>query len=398
MRRLIFYTLAAILAALIIARSLLPEPAEQAMATVPAGYGYNLLDADLTTVQQTAGSAMVGEMNRYYMFRVPTAKSALTGVLRGKNLILICADEWAPDPSDKRECPALHRLWREGAKLTRVYRPDWYQGSDGQEFALLTGLIPTSVNDETALAWIGEQSIFLPFTLARCLGDSGYRTLAYLPDPERGDAYAALGFGEIFSHDGGALAMTSGALSVCAADSEPFFVFLRWEGGGSEALTLLYDTLKDRELLDGTALCLLTAGAEEQRAQLFLWGGGLEDAGSAAPCSELDVTPPLLNLFGADYDSRFLSGLDVFAGGGTPGTASSLTPLVTLYGSAFSDWITDAGRYSAAESAFWPAVSGFETVDEVTDYVRGVCALQYDRYVFSRRIMENNYFQLVFGE
>lgn len=397
MRRFVFYTLAAILAALIIARALLPAPAEQALATIPAGYGYNRLDPDLTTVRQTAGSAMIEEMNSYYRSRVPTAKSALTGALRGKSLILICAGDWAPDPADRRECAALRRLWRDGAKLTQVYAPDWYQGSDGREFALLTGLMPTSVNDETSLTWIGEQDVFLPFTLARCLGDRGYRTQAYLTGPEQGDAYAALGFGEIFYHEGGAAAMTRGALSAGGTDGAPFFVFFLWEGDGGEALTLLYDTLKERELLDSTAVCLLTAGAEEQRAQLFLWGAGLEGAGSAAPCSELDVTPTLLNLFGAAYDSRFLSGLDVFADGGTPGKASSLTPLVTLYGSAFSDWVTDAGRFRAAESAFRPAIGGFADMDELTDYVRDVCAMQYDRYIFSRRIMENNYFQLVFG-
>ena len=397
MRRLIFILLTSILAALVAARAALPEPEAVPAAAAGSQYGYNIQGVDLPLSAETAGSAMIAEMNGYYLFREPTAKNALTGLLRGRSLILICAGSWAPNPTDGRQNPCLQELWRDGIRFSRVYRPDWYQGSDGVEFALLSGLMPTRVNDETALQWTGEQGIYLPYALARCLAAAGYDTRAFLPSDSRRDAYEAMGFSAV-------TAVSSAAGDAAEAAMEgglpegPFFYFLLWPGTDGEAgLARLREALDDAGRREDTALCLLTGNREEYHGQWFLWAEGVKGIAADIPCSELDVTPTLLNLMGAAYDSRFLSGRDVFAENAVPGQASAVTPLVSLYGSAYSDWVTDAGCYIAADSVFWPDGVEFEDTERVVAYVQAVCSLVYDRYIFARRVMENNYFHLVPG-
>lgn len=397
MRKLLLFLCTAGLFALVTARALLPEPV-QAQAAMAQSHGYNILNLDLSLVPETAGSALIAEMNGYYLFRTPTAKNAYTGALQGKNLILICADNWQPDLSDRTACPTLYRLRQEGARVTDIYRPDWYQEMDGREFALLTGVIPTNVNGKTSLVHSGEQDIFLPYTMARVLASRDYDTIISYPDKAHEDFYRTLGFSRFLPAAETDRLSLEAVLPHLSADS-PFFLCCIWtDADGSAALSTLWEHLRSQDMAEDTVLCLLTGNTEDHRAQLFLWCGSiLTGAAADLPCSELDIGPTLLNLFGVEYDSRFLSGRDLFAPAPKTGQASAGTPLVTLYGSAYSDWVTDAGSYIADHSLFWQQGQIFETPREISAYVNEVNDLVYNRYVFARRVMENNYFQLVLG-
>ncbi len=397
MRKLIFFLLLMLLLGIVTARALLPEPTQAVMAD-PHSYGYNILDISLSLVPETAGSAILADMNGYFLFRTPTAKNEWTGALRGKNLILICADAWqTPAKPDRHTDPALCRLRSGGADISLVYRPDWYQGMAGREFALLTGLVPTKVNGAASLLWTAEQDIYLPYTPARCLAQEGYTGFAYITDPTHTAAYEAMGFQNVFVTETAALETLEATLPALL-DRNRFFAFYLWpDAEGAEALAYLLETLREARMLDATAICLLTADADGQRAQLYLYNSAVADAASDKPCSELDITPTLLNLFGVEYDSRFLSGRDVFAENDVPGRVRAVTPLVSLYGSAYSDWVTDAGSYNAAGSIFRQTRDCFADSSEITAYVRDVSQLVYDRYTYARKVMENNYFAVVFG-
>lgn len=394
MRKLILCVLTAILAVIIAARLRLPEPAEYVMA-LPDPAEYNTLFDVPPEVTETAGSAVIGELHRYFFSREPTAKNAWTGALTGKNLILICAEGWAPAAEDRQGSPAAFRLAAESMDLPLFYLPDWYQGADGRLFALLTGLTPTRVNDGTALERLGDMGTYLPFTLARVLGGRGYDTQAYIRQAERLAAFRALGFARSFICTGPALEDTMAA-AAALPEGTPFFLFLEWPAKNcGDALDWLLRALEDRGLADGTALCLLTGGGAPERGRLLLRAPGL-DVSCADPCSDLDVTPTLLNLFAADYDARLLSGRDILADTGDPMVPSALTPLVSLSGSAYADWITDAGRFRAQSRAFLPDRAGVFDQESADAYVQAVCRLQYDRYVFARRIMETDYFRILF--
>ena len=395
MRKFLFCLFAGALLLLVGLRALLPEslPAQEAMA---GSYGYNVLSPDLSLVPETAGSALIAEINTHYLFRTPTAKNEYSGLLDGYNLILICADNWSPDLGDRSTCPAVYSLWRGGIRFTDVYRPDWYQGMDGREFALLTGMVPTNVNGETALLYTGEQDIFLPFSLGCAFTQAGYETLVSFQEAEHLDAYLTMGFPRRIPADPDPLTTLKTTLPLLEA-SEPFFAYYVWDAADGEAAAAwLLDWLEESGLEKNTAVCLLTGNGETHRAQIFLRAEGLPSAEVSIPCSELDIAPTLLNLFALQYDSRFLSGRDVFAYTGTLSSASAVTPLVSLYGSAYSDWITPAGSYITSECLFWQRQNCFGDSKTLSDYVNAVSQLVYDRYVYARKIMETDYFRLIF--
>ena len=389
MRRVIFYLLTAVLASLVIARSALPS-AESVAASAFDPAAYQILRPDPPDVEETAGAGLIGELNSYYFSRVPTAKNDMTGRLTGRSLLIICADGWAPAWDDDSS-RLLTRLRTEGVRFSRVFRPDWYQDADGREFALMTGLTPTRLDDMTALARVGEGDIFLPFTLARVLGGAERETIAVLTDGSRAPFYEAIGFSRvsICAGDSAAAAEAAGAIP----SGRPFLALLMLSGNDcGKTLDRLLTALEARDDWErDTVICLLTGNPQGERtAQLFLWAGGdLTGLICDAPCTELDITPTLLNLFGAAWDSRFLAGRDLFAGAGdTPGAA----PLAVLYGSAYSDWVTERGSYIAGEDRFFP-----DGDDPGTAYVSAVRRTVYDRYVYTRRALELDYFRLIFG-
>jgi hypothetical protein len=356
-------------------------------------YGYNLWELDLSLVPETAGSALVAELNGYYLFRTPTAQNSCTGAAAGKNLIVICGENWRPSRTlDRTQTPTLYRLWQEGVRFSSVYRPDWYQGMDGREFALLTGLVPTNVEGQTALLWVGEQDISLPYALGNAFHQAGYTCYAYTREEAHRAGYQAMGFDSVEEVTLSAVDVVTQTMETLE-ENTPFLAYYVWpDSQGEEALSQLLEALKQAGLETDTVVCLLTGDEEEERAQLYLWGAGLGAVTVDTPCSELDVVPTLLNLFGLSYDSRFLSGTDLFAlRVGTTQTAA----LVSLAGSAYADWVTEAGRYDQADRLFYCTQEGLTESQQTTAYVATVCQSVYDRYVYTRKALTCNYFQLV---
>ena len=390
MRRTILLLLTAVLAGLIAARSGQRPPAEaQAAAAMSwSAAGYNVLEAEPAAPPETAGSALIAEMNGYFLSRTPTAKHQYTGLLAGRDLIVLLAEDWRPEGLNAGQAPALHRLWREGVQFAQVYAPEWYQGLEGREFALLSGLTPTNVQDRSSMALLEEKSRALPFSLAAGLAQAGYVCRACPAGPGREAAYEALGFSSVRA--GG----TPEEQLPQLWDQGPYLLYcVLPEADGEAALESLLQTLEAAGRTNTTAICLVTGSAQALRGGLYLWGRGLEGLSVAAPCSELDVTPTLLDLFGAAYDARFLSGRDLLA----DGTADGPLPPVSLGGSAYCDWVSDAGSYVCAEDAFFPADSRFKNAQAQARYVRQARQQVYDRYVYSRRILERDYFRLVLG-
>ena len=383
MRRVIFTVLAAALAVIISLR-VEREPAVTALA--PAHWDnqrYNVMAEPYGAGDlQTAGSGARAEIESYYLGRVPTLKNACTGLLAGRNVILILAADWQTDGSS----PVLDRFSAEGARFTNVYAPDWYQGPDGREFALLSGMTPVTVQERTALAWTGGQGICLPFALARSLSRAGYDTWAFPARTGYEAAYEALGFGHVLP-PGTAL---SGSLDDLGAG--PWLAYQVLPGDGEEALTALMTALESRGIARNTAVCVLTGSSEPLRGHMFLWGEGLSGLTVDRPCSELDAAPTLLNLLGIEMDSRFFSGRDLFA----PAGEESEYP-VSLYGSAFSDWVTEKGRYEAVHDLFVPGSGVNMSQTERERYVSRMRAEVYDRYVYAGRVLQTDHFRAARG-
>ncbi len=385
MKRAVLAALAAVLAVIISLRAEGPAAPAGLAAAVWNGSGYNVADRPLSG-EETAGSGALAEIENWFLSRPPTAKNDCTGLLAGKDLILILAEDWALPVQAGPDQPALYRLWSEGAQLTRVYAPDWYQGRDGREFALLAGMTPTTVQAETALAWTGREGTSLPFALAWALTGAGYDCRAFPDRAGNEAAYEALGFAQVET-PGQSLAARLEEMG----SGRPYLAY--WvlpAGDGETALEALMGALDGLGLDRDTAICLVTGASDPLRGHIFLWGEGLAGRRADGPCSELDLAPTLLNLLGVEMDSRYFFGRDIFAP--AEGDAG---PLVSLTGSAFSDWVTDMGTYDAAADVFTPAAGTDLGASERARYAARVRAEVYDRYVFARRVLETDHFRAV---
>lgn len=119
---------------------------------------------------------------------------------------------------------------------------------------------------------------------------------------------------------------------------------------------------------------------ELYRNAFLLWTPGIEPVTVDKACSNLDILPTLLNLFGIDYDSRLLMGTDLFG---------DISPIVVFYDHSF---ITDKIFYNAMTGEVTP-----RTEEEIPqDYVLQYRGIVNERFTYSARIIETDYYRILF--
>jgi len=124
------------------------------------------------------------------------------------------------------------------------------------------------------------------------------------------------------------------------------------------------------------------------RNTLIMWCGSMEEPVRVdTPCSAIDIVPTLSNLFGLEYDSRLLSGRDVFAENYNVSQASTCMPLVILPTNRGNSWITAAGTYDAHAGTF-TANPGVQVAD---DYVKTVTSLIDAKFSYARLLIQYDY-------
>ena len=120
---------------------------------------------------------------------------------------------------------------------------------------------------------------------------------------------------------------------------------------------------------------------EKYRMPFLIWSGSMKEPIKVEKIgSSLDVLPTVLNLFGAEFDSRLLIGRDIL---------SDTEPLVIFSDRSF---ITDKGRYNAVTGEF--IANEGTTVEE--GYVDKINTIIYKKYQMSRLILENDYYKHIF--
>lgn len=120
---------------------------------------------------------------------------------------------------------------------------------------------------------------------------------------------------------------------------------------------------------------------EKFRMPFLIWSGSMKGPIKVEKIgSSLDVLPTVLNLFGAEFDSRLLMGRDILSDSDT----------IVI----FSDrsFITDKGRYNSLTEQFTPNEG--VTVEE--GYVDKINTIIYKKYQMSRLILENDYYRKIF--
>lgn len=127
------------------------------------------------------------------------------------------------------------------------------------------------------------------------------------------------------------------------------------------------------------------------RNKFFIWSASMESSVIVDKyCSSMDIIPTVYNLFGLEYDSRLLMGIDVMSS--TPG-------LVILNTEKSSwNWITDYGSYSTASGTFTPHPGITVGSDsELRKYVNNMKSTVSLKRKYSLAILDNDYYKYVFG-
>lgn len=136
---------------------------------------YNVLDIDFENLDTSEVSNRFKDINAYVANRRASKKNSYTGLFKGKNLILICAEAFSSCIIDESLTPTLYRLTNNGFKFTDYYVPSWGGSTISGEYAFLNGIIP-EYGTESLKDVIGKN---MCFTLPRALKREGYNTGAF---------------------------------------------------------------------------------------------------------------------------------------------------------------------------------------------------------------------------
>ena len=179
------------------------------------------------------------------------------------------------------------------------------------------------------------------------------------------------------------------------------------------ALTYLLEQLEAAGIADDTVICMTAdhypyalvtdevdyyqelSGKQDSELDIsrykntwLLWSGSMESSVTVnTPCSAIDILPTVSNLFGLEFDSRLMSGHDVFAQNYNASQASTCMPLVILPTNRGYSWITAAGTYDAKTRTFTPN-PGITVAD---DYVKTVSSLIDATYSYARQLIQYDY-------
>ena len=179
------------------------------------------------------------------------------------------------------------------------------------------------------------------------------------------------------------------------------------------ALTYLLEQLEAAGIADDTVICMTAdhypyalvtdevdyyqelSGKQDSELDIsrykntwLLWSGSMESSVTVnTPCSAIDILPTVSNLFGLEFDSRLMSGHDVFAQNYNASQASTCMPLVILPTNRGYSWITAAGTYDAKTRTFTPN-PGITAAD---DYVKTVSSLIDAKYSYARQLIQYDY-------
>lgn len=437
-----------------------PEP-------TPVVYDYNKMDLDFEATSQLVGGQTLENIHKYFSSITASQKNEYTGMFAGKNLIQITAEAFSPYVISKELTPTLYKLTHEGFVFTNYYQPGWGQSTTGGEFAAMTGVIPTWINNN--LSFYVSSKDYMPFALGNQFRALGYTTVAYhnnsytyynrhLTHPNLGYDYYGQGNGLNITGPGWPysdlemMELTAPAyIEDYVNNGKPFHAYYmsvsghaNWGWGNAmsaknreaavaaypnaaqpvqgyiaanleleHALTYLLEQLEAAGIADDTVICLTAdhypyalvtddvdyyqelSGIPDSeldisryRNTLIMWCGSMETPVTVdTPCSAIDIVPTLSNLFGLEYDSRLLSGRDVFPQNYNASQASTCMPLVILPTNRGNSWITAAGTYDAKTRTFTPN-PGITVAD---DYVDTVAALVDAKFSYARLLIQYDY-------
>ena len=408
---------------------------------------YNKLDIDFEQLILNEKNEKIKKLHTFFNNENATEKNEYTGIFKDKNLIVMVAEAFSPIAIDKELTPTLYKLYNEGFKFNNFYTPLYYVSTSDGEYISLTSLLPK----EGVWSFQESSKIELPFVYGNMFKKEGYTARAYhngeytyynrhLSHPNMGYKYLGCYNGlekrincriwpqsdlEMinatfndykndnkfltyymtisghlnYTYYGNMMATKNKSQVKNLPYSESIQAYMATHIELDKALESLISKLKNEKLLEDTVIVIsadhypygLSVNELKEKADyikdqkfdihknnLIIWNSELNNPITVDKyASSLDILPTVLNLFGMNYDSRLLAGKDIF---------SSSDGLVI-----FSDrsWITDYGKYNSIAKKF----TAFKEIDDEENYIKSINNIVYNRFSFSRSILENNYYK-----
>ena len=412
----------------------------------PVIYGENALDINFEKLIAEEGNSAVRGMHEYFSKQVPTKQNKYTGMFEGKNLIWIVAEGFSSGALDMTHTPTLYKLAHEGFKFNNFYNPIWYGSTSDGEFVTLTGLLPKAgklsfkLSAENSMPFgFGKLLGDIGYT-TKAYHDHTYTYYGRdKSHPNLGYDYMGVGNGleitkqwpesdvemidqttEHYVHEdnfhvyyltvSGHLMYTfTGNMMAYkhrndVADlpySDNVRAYIACQMETDLAVKLLIERLQEAGKLEDTVIVLSgdhypygleTTELEEigmpddefelYRSTLIIWNSEMETENVDKYCSSIDIMPTLANLFSLEYDSRLVSGRDVF----------SEAPALVIFNNR--SWITELGRYNSSEDKF-EANEGAEIPE---GYAVKILKQVNEKFSNAAKIIEYDYYSKILTE
>ncbi len=152
--------------------------------------------------------------------------------------------------------------------------------------------------------------------------------------------------------------------------------------------------LSDEELAELYKLPLndIRGNFEVYHDKFILWSASMKEPITIdKPCSSIDIVPTLANLFGLDFDSRFIIGTDILSDNENIAIINTAT-----YTGGMWNWKTAQGTYYTYKEKFVKSKTCTLTDDEIANYVKSTNKKLDKMKKYSYAILDNNYYAYVF--
>ena len=110
-------------------------------------------------------------------------------------------------------------------------------------------------------------------------------------------------------------------------------------------------------------------------------------------CGPYDIVPTLANLFGIEFDSRFITGSDILSNGEHIAIINTMTSTGGNY-----NWKTEQGTYYSASKSFVKSDNCTLNDDEIEDYVQKINGKLDLSRKYSLAILDYDYYSYVFNK
>ncbi len=141
----------------------------------PVVYGKNKMDINFKKLAKSEKNKTYKQLDTYVASLKASKQNKYTGLFKGKNLILICAEAFSDAAIHKKLTPTLYRLAHNGFYFSNYYQPQWGGSTSTGEYSFVTGLVPT--NSVQSMLDIKDNNNY--FTMGNQLQRLGYYSIAY---------------------------------------------------------------------------------------------------------------------------------------------------------------------------------------------------------------------------